>query len=244
MSDPCSVATKAYTDYYEANKTGTCNLDNNSDQSARAEYCSTCIPKYDSLLSEAVKACGANIDQFVKLNHDYVKYAKAFYCTTDSATGEYCDAVYIRGFNYKIPYSQWDATVCKSSCVAQIDAGIREVASNQQFCTNYNIDGSLFTGSGNPVSACGGGAGAAAAGATGAATGAGAAAGATGATGTAANGIGGATTGTGATNPLMGNSTLSAKPTLKANATSDGTTLNAQICLLSLIICLIMALLK
>lgn len=240
MADPCTNAYKAYIDYYESQKSGACNFDNNSDQGTRGEYCG-CLPKYDSLLSEAVKACGTNIDPSVKLNYDYVQYAKNFLCSTDSSTGEYCDLVHYRGFNYKVPYAQWDASLCKSSCVAQIDTSLRQVASNQEFCKNYNIDSSLFTGNTNPVSSCGGGAGAAPAGAAAG----GAAAG--GATGAAAGGIGGTTGTTGTTGnagPLMGNSTLGATPSLKANATSDGTTLNAQVCLLSLIICLIMALLK
>jgi len=168
----CTSATQAFIDYYESQKASTCNLDNQQIAN-RAEYCSTCIPQYETLLSKAATACGAQFDANVSHNYDYVKFAKHFFCTTDASTGEYCDVVYLRGFDYKVPYSQWDPYACGSSCVGQIDQGIREAINNPQLLGNFNIDASLFAGSSNPVSACPGG-NAAAGGAAGAAGAAGA----------------------------------------------------------------------
>jgi len=255
----CTAATQAFIDYYEAQRVGNtnCNLDNQKIDT-RAEYCNTCIPQYDALLSKAASVCGDQFDASISHNYDYVKLAKYFFCSTDSNTGEYCDIVYQKGFNYQIPYSEWDSSLCSSSCVAQIDQGIRDIASNANLLGTYNINTSLFSGSNNPVSACpgitvtsaGGAAGTSGA-ATGATGDASAAAGATGATGvngvngvTGANGVSnnGATTGTTTgTNGLTGGNKITP---LKNNTTSGANTLSAQVCLLSLIICLIMAYLK
>lgn len=283
MSDPCSVATKAYTDFYIQNADGECNLDNNNNINLRDKYCSDCVPKYDSLLSAAKKACGSNLDPDVNLNYDYIKYAKNFFCTKDSNTGEWCDAVYIRGFDYKIPYNQWDASICKSSCVAQIDQGIREVIDNQKFCENYSINPSLFKNNANPVSSCGKGGNSGAvfsgsvsdnystinpgnntdtdnvsiagtsgvAGSTGGTTG-GSTGGTTGGTtgvsnASGSNGVAGSpgVTRTGITGvSRTTTSRRSSFPTINSNATSDATSISANIYLLSLIICLIYALLK
>jgi hypothetical protein len=258
MADPCVAANQKFIDYYNANAQTSCNLDNQTIGN-RDEYCSKCIPEYESLLSTSSSACGAGLDANIAHNYDFVRFAKQYFCSKDSATGEYCDQVSYKGFNYQIPYSQWDSSLCTSSCVGQIDQGIREVLSNSNLLINYGVKVDLFSGNGNPVSSCPGASAAgatagAATGATGAAGAAGAAgangaagtAGTTGTTGTAgaANGVAGTTNGiNGATGTT--NNTLSSKATLtNLNTNSGANSLSANVCLLSLLICLIMAYLK
>ncbi|ORX44812.1 hypothetical protein BCR36DRAFT_414784 [Piromyces finnis] len=190
MADPCIAANQAFIDYYETQRIGNtkCNLDNQK-LDDRAEYCSTCIPQYDSLLSKASTACGENFDASIKHNYDFVKFSKHYLCQKDSKTDEYCDVVYKKGFNYTIPYSEWDSSLCSSSCAAEIDKGIREVSQNSDFLKTYNIDSALFNANSN-------------------------------------------------------NTIDSCTKKIGEEKTSGGKAISANICLLSLIICLIMAYLK
>ena len=153
MADPCIAANQAFIDYYTASQNTNCNLDNQKIEN-RDEYCTKCIPKYDSLLSASASACGANLETNIAHNYDFVRFAKQYFCSKDASTGDYCDQVSYKGFNYQIPYSEWDDSLCKSSCVGQIDKGIREVSANTNLLNVYNIKTDLFTGSANPVSSC------------------------------------------------------------------------------------------
>jgi len=230
MSDPCTASIQAYQKYYNDNLGSLCGLDNYWKVDTRAEFCSKCLPQFDSLLSTYMTECSANIDPSLKLNHDGVKFYKTYYCEKDKATGKYCDQVVtgsLPAFNYKTPYSSWPAEHCSSSCVAAIDSAIRTYSSNAELMNNYLVDPSLFSGSSNPVSSCG--SGGASIGSANGATG-------TGATG---NGMSGTSNGTGNKTGFSFSTANSSN-----SKTSDATTLSAQVCLLSLIICLILALLK
>jgi len=222
--DPCTIAMNDYKQYYETNQKTACSLDNYWKLDNRAQFCSECLTKYDSLLSAYVSACGENVDPSIKLNHDGVQFYKGYYCTQDN--GVYCDQVAAQGFDYQKPYAQWDAQSCTSTCVSSIDAAIRSVAANNQIMSNHRINGSLFTGNDNPVSSCAG-VGAPAAGTTGT----------TGNTGvTGANGVNGAI-GTTNTTKIGANNKLN-------SADSGAYGLNPQISLITLIVCLLFALLK
>jgi len=251
--DPCTAAGQEYIQYYEKNQGSTCNLDNHWKEETRGEFCSTCLPQYEQLLSKYVSVCGANADSSIKLNHDAVQFYKAYYCGKDSTTGEYCSQVAFKGFKYDIPYSSWDPQLCSSSCVGLIDSAIRSVAGNADLMANNHIDASLFTGNSNPLSNCAGATASGGASFSGSAGAAGAGGAAGGAAGNTMNGgIGGGANGINGANGASGTGAFGASPTglsfgtptpITGN-TSDATSLSPQICLLSLIICLILALLK
>jgi len=254
--DPCTAAGQEYIQYYEKNQGSTCNLDNHWKEETRGEFCSTCLPQYEKLLSNYVSVCGGNADSSIKLNHDAVQFYKAYYCGKDSTTGEYCSQVAFKGFKYDVPYSSWDPQLCKSSCVGIIDSAIRSVAGNADLMANNHIDASLFTGNSNPLSNCAGATAAGGASFSGSAAGAAGAGGAGGAGGinggvggvggvNGANGINGANgaTGTGAFGSSPTGLSFGTATPLNGN-TSGANTLSPQICLLSLIMCLIFALLK
>ena len=226
--DPCTASIQAYQNYYNENQNSLCGLDNYWKVDTRAEFCSKCLPQYDKLLSTYMTECAAGIDPSLKLNHDGVQFYKTYYCEKDNATGKYCDQVAtgsLPAFNYTIPYSSWPADHCSSNCVSAIDSAIRTFSSNAQLMTNYQVDPQLFTGNNNPVSSCGSAGGSAG-----------------GFAGGSAGGVDG-TNGNNGSGTTGGSKTGFSFSTSSTN-TSDATTLSAQVCLLSLIICFILALLK
>jgi len=136
----------------------------------REDFCKK-VPETMNYASEVLTNCRSPFnlhDIILKLIES--KFSQVFYCTTDITTGKYCDDVIGRPTllytPFEKPYSKWAPSVCASNCVADVDKALREyINARSEYSTKYNgltlgnnygITISLYSGEiYNPVSCCG-----------------------------------------------------------------------------------------
>jgi len=88
-----------------------------------------------------------------KIERDYYerRIEMVNYCSKDSATGELCIDNH---FDFKPLYTEWDSYQCKSSCLPEYDAILREYAKSPA-CSDYGDKCSTFKEKSNPLESCG-----------------------------------------------------------------------------------------